>query len=68
MCRTQLTFDDVDRDRVRLGLCGGAGVVAGVGLGDLGHEQPRRPPPALGHHAYAAPGWNEEGDIQNSTR
>ena len=50
-----LTLDDVDGDRVGLGLRGRAGVVAGVGLGHLGDEQPRRPPPALRHHADPAP-------------
>ena len=51
----RLTLDDVDGDRVGLGLRGRAGVVSGVGLGHLGDEQPRRPPPALRHHADPAP-------------
>ena len=51
----ELTLNDVNSDRVRLGLGGGAGVIAGVGLGDLGHEEPGGPPPALGHHADPAP-------------
>ena len=51
----ELTLNDVNGDRVRLGLCGGAGVIAGVGLGDLGHEESGGPPPALGHHADPAP-------------
>ena len=51
----ELTLDDVNSDRVRLGLGGGAGVIAGVVLGDLGDEEPGGPPPALGHHADSTP-------------